>query len=80
MSRCLPGDLAGGDAAENARHLRAVFEGERGAHRDALVLAAALALEVSGAARSAEEAVATCAAAIDGGAARATLDAVGSFR
>ena len=39
-------DLAGGDAQQNARALRAVFCGEeRGAHRDCLLLGTALALE-----------------------------------
>ncbi len=49
LARCGPQDLAGGDAAQNARGLRDVFEGEdRGPHRDALVLNAALVLEVTG--------------------------------
>jgi anthranilate phosphoribosyltransferase len=49
VARCAPGALAGGDAAHNAACLRAVLRGEeRGAHRDALALGAALALEVTG--------------------------------
>ena len=36
--------LAGGDGAENARITRAIFSGERGAHRDACVLNAAAAI------------------------------------
>ena len=48
-SRCTPQDLAGGDAAHNAARLRACSTGDdRGPHRDALVLSAALALEVAG--------------------------------
>lgn len=49
LPRCTPESLAGGDAARNAVGLQAVFAGEdRGPHRDALVLNAALALEVTG--------------------------------
>ena len=52
---CTTTDLQGGDAAENAAAIRAVFAGERGAHRDALVLGTGLALEVTGTASSLEE-------------------------
>jgi anthranilate phosphoribosyltransferase len=49
LPRCAAGDLAGGDAAHNAACLRAVLEGgETGAHCDALLLGAALALELTG--------------------------------
>ena len=49
LPRCTPASLAGGDAAHNAAGLRAVFENvDTGAHRDAIVLNAALALEVVG--------------------------------
>jgi hypothetical protein len=47
--RCEPAALAGGDAAAQRRRARAVLRGQdRGAHRDALLLGAALALEVTG--------------------------------
>jgi anthranilate phosphoribosyltransferase len=50
MQRCMPAELAGGDAGHNAAGLRAVFEGrDTGPHCDAIVLNAALALEVTGA-------------------------------
>jgi anthranilate phosphoribosyltransferase len=50
LQRCTAVDLAGGDAAHNAAGLRAVFEGrDQGPHCDAVVLNAALALEVTGA-------------------------------
>jgi len=49
LARCAPEALHGGDATHNAARLRAVLRGEdRGAHRDALVLGCALALEVTG--------------------------------
>lgn len=46
--RCTPADLVGGDPTENADAIRKVFSGEPGAHRDALVLGASLALRVTG--------------------------------
>lgn len=45
-----PERLRGGDAAENARIVRAVLEGEEGPRRDVVLLNAAAALVVSGAA------------------------------
>ena len=64
------------------RALRAVLEGEdRGAHRDCLLLGAALALEVAGVAASRRaRRVARAAAAIDGGAARRLLEALARVR
>ena len=54
IQRCTAADLAGGDAEHNAACLRAVFEGrDTGPHCDAIVLNAALALEVAGAVPSA---------------------------
>jgi anthranilate phosphoribosyltransferase len=67
LARCLPSDLAGGDAAENAARLRAVLEGERGAHRDALVLGAALVLQLTGLVTAPREAADAAGAAIDDG-------------
>ncbi len=67
MSPCEPADLAGGSPAHNARRLLDVFEGERSAHRDAVVLGAALALEVTGRSNSASEGVELACAAIDSG-------------
>ena len=80
MARCAPADLAGGDAAENAAALRAVFEGrDRGAHRDAVVLNAALALEVTGNAPSLEAGVSAAGAAIDRGDAARMLERLAEF-
>ncbi len=45
---CSPEDLIGGDAPENARRLKEALSGSRGPDRNALVLGAALALEVTG--------------------------------
>ncbi|HEY2590952.1 MAG TPA: anthranilate phosphoribosyltransferase [Steroidobacteraceae bacterium] len=80
LADCARSGLAGGDAAHNARALRAVFAGEdRGPHRDCLLLGAALALEVAGAARSRREALEQAKQAIDGGAAARVLEAVVAF-
>jgi anthranilate phosphoribosyltransferase len=77
LAACAPAALKGGDAEYNARSLRAVLHGEdRGAHRDCLLLGAALALEVAGVAREPREGIARAAAAIDSGAARRVLAAL----
>ncbi|TLZ20234.1 MAG: anthranilate phosphoribosyltransferase [Gammaproteobacteria bacterium] len=76
LERRRPADLAGGNAAYNARSLEAVLSGqERGAHRDCLLLGTALALELHGA-TDPLEGVARAAAAIDSGAARRVLEAL----
>jgi anthranilate phosphoribosyltransferase len=80
LARCRNEELAGGDAQHNARALRAVLQGEdRGAHRDCLLLGAALALEVAGRTRCAREGIDAAVAAIDSGAARRTVAAVADF-
>ncbi len=75
MKRCSPEDLAGGDAANNARELMRVFSGEdKGAHRDALAMGTSLVLEVRGMARDARAGVETANAALDNGAASALVN------
>jgi anthranilate phosphoribosyltransferase len=64
LPRCHPDDLRGGDPMMNALAMRDVFDGARGPHRDALVLGAALALEVSSRCRSMEEGVAMASSAL----------------
>jgi len=77
LAPCTVSDLAGGDAAHNARALEAVLYGEdRGAHRDCLLLGTALALELAGETRAPREGLARAAAAIDSGAARRLLEAL----
>lgn len=74
FARCRPADLAGGDAAFNAAALEAVLNGEDcGPHRDALVLGAALALEVTGRAAGPADGIAQANAALDSGAAGTLL-------
>jgi len=75
LPACAQEELLGGDAAENARRLAAVLRGrERGGHRDALVMGAALVAEVAGAVRHPADGVALAQAAIDDGRAARLLD------
>jgi anthranilate phosphoribosyltransferase len=68
VSRCAPEDLAGGDAAHNAKELTRVFTGEdKGPHRDALVMSTSLVLEVQGSAGDAMHGVELASAALDNG-------------
>jgi anthranilate phosphoribosyltransferase len=78
IARCEPQALAGGDATHNAARLRGVLTGEeRGAHRDALALGCALALEVAGAARDWRDGLVQAHAAIDSGRAAGLIDRIG---
>lgn len=79
LARCTPGSLLGGEAEENAEAIRRVFDGESGPHRDALVLGAALALEVTGMSCDPADALETARAAIDDGRARGLLARLASF-
>jgi len=72
--------LRGGDPAENAAIIRSLLAGERGPRRDAVVLNAAAALVVAGAARDLKEGAERAQASLDSGSARKTLDALRRFR
>ena len=75
MKVCAESELMGGEAPYNAAALQRVLRGaEHGGHRDALVLGAALALEVTGRAPDALSAASMASAAIDNGAAAALLE------
>ncbi len=77
---CKEDELLGGDAAFNAAALTRVLRDEdRGPHRDALLLGAALALEVTGRAPGPREAIALARAAIDDGRASAQLAKLAAF-
>ncbi|MDA1183263.1 MAG: anthranilate phosphoribosyltransferase [Acidobacteria bacterium] len=67
-------DLQGGDATQNAEIVRGVLRGERGAARDVVVLNAGASLLVAGDAGSVREGIRRASAAIDTGAALATLE------
>jgi anthranilate phosphoribosyltransferase len=80
IERCAPDALAGGDSAHNAERIRAVCRGEEaGAHRDALVLGAALVLELTGRVPTPEDGLAEARRALDSGAAARLLDRIAAF-
>jgi anthranilate phosphoribosyltransferase len=77
---CTPEELKGGDVAHNVAHLRAVLEGrDRGAHRNAVVLQAALVLELLGKAATPREAASKVEDAIESGAGRILLEKLTQF-
>jgi anthranilate phosphoribosyltransferase len=66
-------DLIGGDPAENAKAMTAIFDGQPGAYRDIVLLNSAAALIVADKVSTLKDGVAMSAGAIDGGQARDTL-------
>lgn len=80
LPRCTAEDLKGGDAAHNAVHLKAVLEGQdRSAHRNAIVLQAALVLELLGKAESPRAAAGMAEDAIASGAGKQILEKIAAF-
>ncbi len=71
-----PEDLVGGDATENAAHIRAVLQGNQGPLRDIALLNAAAALMVAGKAKSLRDGVALAAESIESGKAMGVLEAL----
>ena len=71
-----PGDLTGGDATENAAHIRAVLGGHQGPFRDIVLLNAGAALLVAGRAKTLRDGVALAAESIDRGKAKTVLEAL----
>lgn len=74
IPKASPADLQGGDAAQNAGIVRDILEGKKSAARNVVLLNAGAALLVAGTVSSVREGIARAASAIDGGAAKATLD------
>jgi anthranilate phosphoribosyltransferase len=74
LPKANPADLKGGDAARNAAIVSAVLDGRGGPPRDVVLLNAGAALFVAGKVPGVREGIARAAAAIDSGAARATLE------
>jgi len=74
LTRAPTSALVGGDAAENARMLRAVLEGTQGPTRDVVLMNAAAAIVVAELAADLVEGVVLAARAIDTGAALDRLD------
>jgi anthranilate phosphoribosyltransferase len=80
LPRCAAAELRGGDAAANAARLKAALGGgDTRAHRDALVLGAALALEVTGTEPDSRRAVERARAALEAGAATQLLAKLEAF-
>jgi anthranilate phosphoribosyltransferase len=71
-----PEDLIGGDAGENAAHIRAVLQGNEGPIRDIVLFNAAAALLVAGKAKTLRDGVALAADSIDSGRAIRVLEAL----
>ena len=71
-----PQDLSGGDAITNARIIREVLGGEKGACRDIVLLNAGAAIYVGGRARDLHEGINMAGVSIDSGNALARLDAL----
>jgi len=79
LTKAVPGDLRGGDAAANAAIIRGVLSGARGPHRDVVLLNAGAGLFISGKAVSVRDGIARAAEAIDSGAAAKTLAAMAEW-
>jgi anthranilate phosphoribosyltransferase len=79
VPRCEPDDLRGGSPAENAAAIRAVFEGENGGRRSAILLNAAGAIAAAGHARDLREGLGLAKDALDSGAAATRLEELIQF-
>jgi anthranilate phosphoribosyltransferase len=69
-------DLRGGDAQENARIIREILAGEKGAGRDIVLMNAGAAICIGGQARDLHEGIVHAGTSIDSGNAGARLDAL----
>jgi anthranilate phosphoribosyltransferase len=78
VPRCAPSELRGGDADHNARALRGVFAGQRGAHRDAVLLSAGLGFQACGIEPDLRHGYARAQQTIDSGLAARWLDRLGA--
>ena len=76
LARAGPADLLGGDPEENARIVREVLAGKRGAARDIVLMNAGAAIYVGGRAATLAEGIRLAADAIDSGRAAKKLDAL----
>jgi anthranilate phosphoribosyltransferase len=77
LEPCPPSALAGGTPEANTASLIQALRSESGPHRDALVLGAGLALQVSGNVAHLEEGIAAAGEAIDDGRGARLLEAIG---
>ena len=74
LTRCTKADLVGGTPTEKAAITRAVLNGEKGAHRDAVLMNAGAALYIAGKADSLKDGIDLAGALIDSGKATAALE------
>ena len=79
VARCDPASLRGGTPEENSAGIRAIFAGEQGGPRDAVLLNAAAAIAAGGHARDLGEGLGYAREAIDSGAAAERLEALIAF-
>jgi anthranilate phosphoribosyltransferase len=79
LARCDSADLRGGTPKENAAMIRAVFSGEAGPRRDAILLNAAGAIAAAGHAEDLGEGLELAREAVDSGAAAERLDELVAF-
>jgi anthranilate phosphoribosyltransferase len=79
LERCDPGELRGGSPQENAAAIRAVFAGENGGRRSAILLNAAGAIAAGGHAEDLREGLELARRAVDSGAAAARLQELIEF-
>jgi anthranilate phosphoribosyltransferase len=79
VARCAPEALLGGTPGHNAERIRAVFAGEDGGARDAILLNAAGAIAAAGHAADLREGLEAAREAVDSGAAADRLDELVAF-
>jgi anthranilate phosphoribosyltransferase len=79
IPRCDPDELRGGSPGENAAAIRAVFAGENGGRRSAILLNAAGAIAAGGHAEDLREGLELARGAVDSGAATERLDQLIAF-
>ncbi len=79
IDKAAPEDLKGGDLDENLAIVRRILDGEQGPRRDIVLLNAAYALYVSQKVSSIEDGLQRAAESIDGGRAKAKLEALKEF-
>ena len=70
------GDIAGGDASENARILTDVLSGEKGSHREIVLLNSGAAIYTAGKAGSIQEGITEANKSVDSGGAMEKLNAL----
>lgn len=79
MTRATLNDIAGGDAAENAKIIREILKGKKSPHRDVVLLNSAAALVAARRAEHLAEGLPIAEKSIDSGAAAAKLEALARF-